>query len=277
MCSRTTSVRGDALPAPLLVLRLGTMGADYVGFIGCELQRELGREGFQRKLKLAAFRRAVEGQVPPAQRANVKIQVMGANRRPETLSYDGILEQLGTFEQGCASCRTCMVGEREPLGCYRYVTYPVDIPFEEALFAFFVQNIETKDSIAQQVYETVVKRLGNDTSFHTRGDGRGILAQRQTVLRHSFGGFFSKKTFDSAQLLQAFFLSSGALGGLDDVGRFALMVAYSRLVSEVVTFARASIPPGASQTLDEVERLRPLYLGAVAMSAQGGGEVLVDS
>lgn len=247
------------------------MGADFVGFIGCELQAPLGLEGFLRMLKLRAYRAAVESQVPPEKRAAVSLTVR-VNDQERQLTYAGIVASLGDFERGCPSCAGCMVGQGEPLGCYRFVTYPVDAKFESLLFDFFVDEVGRNDSIGSQYFQDFVSKQGTDTAWHARGEGS--LAQGK-VLKH--GGFFSRTKFDSAQLLATFLLPSAAIRRLPELQRFAVQVAFLRLLNEFVSFARKSTPPGVSRTLDEVAALQPMVLGVVASAANGGGLLHVDS
>jgi hypothetical protein len=247
------------------------MGADYIGFIGCELQAPLGLEGFLRMLKLRAYRAAVESQVPPEQRAAVQVTV-SVNGVERQLTYAGIVDSLGAFDRGCPACATCLVGQGKPVGCYRFVTYPVDAKFEALLFDFFVSEVDRADSIGAQFFEDVVSKQGTDTGWHRRGER--ALAQGQVQKR---AGLFTRKKFDSAQLLATFFLPSAATQRMPAMQRFALLVAYSRLVREFVAFARQTTPPGASRTLDEVDALQAMVLGVVASSANGGGTLFVDS
>jgi hypothetical protein len=247
------------------------MGADFVGYIGCELQAPLGLEGFLRMLKLRAYRAAVESQVPPEKRAAVEITI-SVNGQERQLTYAGIVESLGAFDRGCPSCAGCLVGQGQPVGCYRFVTYPVDAKFEALLFDFFVEELGRKDSIGSQFLQDVVSTQGTDTAWHERGQGN--LAQG-AVRKH--GGFFSRTKFDSAQLLAAFFLPSAATARMPDASKFALLVGFSRLFTDFVAFARRTTPPGASRTLDEVAALQPMVLGVVASAANGGGTLFVDS
>jgi hypothetical protein len=248
------------------------MGADFVGFIGCELQAPLGLEGFLRMLKLRAYRAAVESQVPLEQRAKVQVTV-SVNGQERQLTYAGIVESLGAFDRGCPACAGCLVGQGQPVGCYRFVTYPVDAKFESLLFDFFVaEAARATDSIGAQFLDDVVSKQGTETGWHRRGER--ALAQGQVRKQ---GGFFSKRKFDSAQLLATFFLPTAAVERMPPTQRFALLVAFSRLVTEFVAFARASAPPGVSRTLDEVAALQPMVLGVVASATNGGGTLYVDS
>jgi hypothetical protein len=102
------------------------MGADIVGFIGCPLQNSLGIDGFLGKLKLRAFKRQIEASIPAHQRTQVRIQVQGTNRASQTLNYEGILRELGNFESGIPECANCPLSGGRPVGCYRFIKYPID-------------------------------------------------------------------------------------------------------------------------------------------------------
>lgn len=98
------------------------MGADYVGLRGCTLQRSLGDQGFLGKLKLRAYKAAIEAQVPAEQRHVVKIQVQITGRETRELDYAGICRDLETFQAGSPECASCPLSAGKPVGCYRYVT-----------------------------------------------------------------------------------------------------------------------------------------------------------
>jgi len=245
------------------------MGADLIGWKPCSLQRELGPDGFLGKLKLRAYRSAVERQVPEAARAKVKISVEVTGRPPRELAYPDIVAESEQFLAGIPECASCpLAGGGTPLGCYHYVTYPIDAPAEELLFAFFTQpsQIATKDSISDQLYRDLISRIpSSGTGWHRQRGPRGPLAIRAEPLGHKWGGLFSKRTVDSAQLLQCLFIALDSL---------PLVAAYGRFWSEFVAFAKErGVAAGTSRTLDELFGLARMMM----VVAPIGGRLIADS
>jgi hypothetical protein len=246
------------------------MGADVIGWRNCELQTELEPAGFLGKLKLRMYRGLIEAQVPPEKRATLKVSVSGTNRPSERLTYTQIVDELRDFERGIPECASCPVGGGLPLGCYRFIRYPVDGPFEQGLFDFFVEQLQTPDSIGDQIYRDVVsKQPASGSSFHVqRGPaGEGGLATLKAPLVHTWGGLFSKKRVDSAQILASLFRT------LKDP---ALVVGYSSLISAFVKFGKSRGLAEQSPTFREVEQLDQLYLFTSAYALKGNGFILVD-
>jgi hypothetical protein len=208
------------------------MGADLIGWRECELQQSLGQRGFLENLKMKAYKRAVESQVPEAQRAKVQVAVV-TNGVERELTYAQICAKADEFERGIPACATCPLSGGKQLGCYHYVTYPLDARFEEVAFEFFTSQLTTKDSISDQLYRDIVsKQPAAGSGWHTRRGPQGALARRPTPLTHSWGGFFSKKKVDSAQLMASLFVPMPIP---------ALIVGYARFFAELVHFADAKL------------------------------------
>jgi hypothetical protein len=208
------------------------MGADLIGWRNCELQQPLGEAGFLQKLKMKSYLRVIEAQVPEGARESVAITVV-VNDAQRELTYPEIREQAETFQRGIPACATCPLSGGEQLGCYHYVTYPVDARFEEVAFEFFTSQLATKDSISDQLHRDIVsKQASSGTGWHTRRGPQGSLARRAQPLAYSWGGLFSKRKVDSAQLLQSLFIP---------LHRPALIVGYARFWAELVAFADAKL------------------------------------
>ena len=208
------------------------MGADLIGWRDCELQKPLGESGFLQKLKMKSYLRVIEAQVPEEARENVAVTVV-VNDTQRELTYPQIREQAETFQRGIPACATCPLSGGEQLGCYHFVTYPIDARFEEVAFEFFTSQLATKDSISDQIYRDIVsKQPSSGTGWHTRRGPQGSLARRSQPLTHSWGGLFSKKKVDSAQLLQSLFIP---------LKHAALIVGYARFWRELVEFADAKL------------------------------------
>jgi hypothetical protein len=208
------------------------MGADLIGWRDCDLQRPLGTNGFLQKLKMRAYMRAVESQVPEGKRENVEVTVL-VNDTKRDLTYREIRAQAEGFERGIPACATCPLAGGKQLGCYQYVTYPIDARFEEVAFEFFCSQVATKDSIADQLYRDIVSKQPNQgTGWHTRRGPERSLSRLMQPLTHTWGGFFSKKRVDSAQLMASLFIP---------LSNAALVVGYARFWRELVAYTDAKL------------------------------------
>ncbi|HEY4178071.1 MAG TPA: hypothetical protein VGM90_14590 [Kofleriaceae bacterium] len=207
------------------------MGADIIGWRECPLQRSLGQKGFLGKLKMRAYMAAVESQVPEGERENVAVTVV-VNDTERDLTYREIRAEAEQFQAGIPECASCPLSGGRQLGCYKFVKYPVDAGFEEVAFEMFCSQLTTKDSISDQLYRDIVSKQPLDSAWHTRrGEGRGF-ARRPQPLTHTWGGLFSKKKVDSAQLLASLFIPLSVP---------ALIVGYARFWRELVQFADAKL------------------------------------
>ncbi|HSO32022.1 MAG TPA: hypothetical protein VLT33_05885 [Labilithrix sp.] len=216
------------------------------------------------------YRAAIEAQVPAEKRAELRVTVSGTNRASQELTYGQIVRELEAFEEGIPECSSCPVGGGRPLGCYRYVTYPVDGAFEQLLFDFFVEQLKTPDSIGDQIYRDVVsKQPAQGSSWHLqRGAAeKGGLATLGRPLVHTWGGFFSRRSVDSAQMLASLFMT---------IEHPAAVVGYGLFLAELVEFGKSRGVTKQSATFQEVEHLVPLYLATAPYALEGNGFVLVD-
>jgi hypothetical protein len=252
------------------------MGADLIGWRECPLQMRLGPKGFLGKLKLRAYKELIESMVPPEDREGQKITVVingpdGPQER--NLTYPQIRDESTEFLRGIPDCSTCPLSGGKPLGCYHFVTYPIDPTFEHLVFDFFVSQVATKDSICDQLYRDIISRVPpQGTGWHDRRgeDARtGALAQLPQPLVHKWGGFLAKKRVDSAQILQSLFIT---------LDRPALVVAYSRFWLELVEYAgKRRITDDDSPTLAAVRRFAPMMLATAASSVTDGWSLFADS
>jgi hypothetical protein len=249
------------------------MGADLIGWRECELQRGLQPAGFLGKLKMQSYRRMIETQVPPEARASVKVTVQvhrpeGPVERP--LSYGEIVAEAEALAAGSPECPSCPVGGGAPLGCYRYVVYPVDEATERALFDLFAAEVATNGSIAQRFHAEVLARVpASGTGWHTRrgGDARtGSLAALAAPLEHRWGGWFSRKRLDSAQILY------GVLNPQRDARSLALQAELHARIA-----AMAAAHPGDAPALREIAALAPFYRTLAEGAAREGWSLIVDA
>jgi hypothetical protein len=250
------------------------MGADLIGWRNCELQKPLGPGGFLGKLKMRAYLRAIESQVPEGKRDDVSVTIV-VNDRERELTYREIREQAEAFQRGIPECAQCPLATGKQLGCYHYVTYPVDERFEEVAFEFFTSQLATKDSISDQLYRDIVSKQPTSTGWHARRGPNGPLARLAKPVLYSWGGMFSKKKVDSAQLMASLFIPLEAP---------AVLVAYARFWSELVEYARQKLGGTtigkhvlSSGTFAEVQQMLPMLVTAAAHSIGDGWKVVVDS
>jgi hypothetical protein len=249
------------------------MGADFIGWRGCPLQASLGQQGFHQKLKLRAYKTVIDAHTPDGKpKAGVQVVVNGDVRE---LAYENICEQLGTFERGVPECQSCPIGGGEPLGCYRYVSYPVDAYAEQMLMAFFIEGLTQGDRTCQVLDQAVVQQMPREgTPFHThRGADpmAGHLAESKLMVWEKDG-----KYVDSAQLLRALVLSL-------DRSDFVLLYAafLTRFLEWVDKRALEDAPTDldkyeSSRTLRELRALRQMLAGTVRGGEQLGWTVFVD-
>ena len=250
------------------------MGADVIAWRNCPLQEQLSPPGFLSKLKLRMYQDVVEQRVPPDKRDTVKIQVRVFREGVPTdvqLTYAQIREQSESFRGGIPECATCPLSGGKSLGCYQFITYPIDAQAEELLFEFFTSGLATPNSIADQLYRDFIsKQPARGTPWHDlRGEmshERSSLALRPQPLVHTWGGFFSKKRVDSAQLLSCLFVSQSQPGVLVGFGRFWL---------EFADFAskRVDAPQG---TVAQLIALSEHYVRLLPLAVAGQAEMLID-
>ncbi|MBX9723236.1 MAG: hypothetical protein K2X81_17670 [Candidatus Obscuribacterales bacterium] len=245
------------------------MGADIIGWRKCPLQQQLGPEGFLSKIKLRAYKQLIEQQVPIADRDKVRISIVGTNRQPQELGYAGIVKGLAGFEKGIPECTSCPISGREALGCYRYISYPVDEEFEQLVFAFFTSQVEIEDSICNQIYSDIVSQFPNEgTPWHSqRGSGeQGGLAKLPQPLKYDFRHNNEQQSVDSAQLLMSLFIPLNSA---------PMVVGYASFWLEFLEFVAAH---GSSQsrTIAEIDDLTKMLIPMVPIALKEGGFVFVD-
>jgi hypothetical protein len=254
------------------------VGSDLIGWRSCELQARLGDRGFLAKLKLRAYQRAVEERVPPGQRDAVKIQLVV--HRPEgpvqrAMSYPEIRAEAAEFASGIPACASCPLGGGAPLGCYRYVTYPIDEATERALFELFQAEVGTEGSVAQRFHAARLSRLpSSGMGWHVRRGSdpeTGGLAMMPAPLVHTWGGWFSKKRLDSAQIL--FSLVSPER----DAASLAL---HAEMIARVAAYARERslrAPAGPARGLDELASLAPFFAALAEGAKRERWSIVVDA
>lgn len=243
------------------------MGIDFVGWKNCQLQEQLGEDGFLDAMKLAALRATAEQQFGPNLAGRV-FKLPSAAGGARQLSYEQVVAELGDLAAAAPECADCLNSAGRKRGSYHYVSYPLDEPFERLLFAYFAEQVADRKSPCGQIYEAVIADLPRaGTPWH---DLRGPtasprLAELPEPLRHDSGtpglGYL-----DSAQIMAALFRS------VEDTGQLS---AYSLFWSGFAEYGRRQQPPAQSKTLIETGGLEHLYQLAALDSMTTGGEVLV--
>lgn len=216
------------------------------------------------------MRKVVEQKVAPNQRDQIKVTFAVGNRdaAARRLSYAEILAELQTFEYGIPECSTCPISSGRPLGCYRYITYPVDETFERLVFEFVVSQIQTTNSISEQLYSDVFSRIpSSGTIWHSHRNGEGIVAKLPQPLKYEWGESHSRKYIDSAQILGGLFLT------LDQP---PLVAGYALFWSQLATFA-AQQGIGTSPTFLEVLSMYPMIVAMTPIAVSEGGVIYTDS
>lgn len=252
------------------------MGADFIGWRNCPLQQELGAEGFLGKLKLRAYKVVIEERVPADRWSTIEVVVRVTGRPDRQLSYDTICSELAEHERGIPECARCPLSSGRPLGCYRYVTYPVDAITERLLFEFFTEGLEEPDSIADQLNRDIVSQVDQQTGWYEHRGPEGTLAELQEPLAYLWGDEDEVHRVDSAQVLAAMFVS------LEDP---PLVVAYARFWRDFFDFVEARLAAATgeaqgaitnSRTLHELRGVASLLAAAVQGAMKEGWTIVVD-
>lgn len=219
------------------------MGADFIGWRNCRLQAELGQDGFLGKLKLRAYKAAIEQQVPEDRWEAVEVLVRVTGRPDRVLRYGTISMELAAFERGIPECAACPLSDGKALGCYRYVTYPVDAAAERLMFEFFAKGVEESGSIVEQLYRDVISQIDEESGWYRNRGGEGTLAELDMPLVHKWGRGRTQDRIDSAQVIAAMFIS------LEDP---TLVVAYARLWIELFEYIDHKLREAGVQLLGDV-------------------------
>jgi hypothetical protein len=264
------------------------MGADYFAIIGCPLQTKLTSAGFCARLKMRIQldgleqRRSEVEQAAGRKLEDIVFNRGGTNNPTTSMTY-GEMRALADEVHAIPECASCRVSSGKPLGCYRYVTYPVDTRSEELLFEYFAMLLEQprpqdfvgKDPTGKQytaadlLYQFVIEPLQGDTNWHDqRGAAEaGGLAERAEPLSRTLasrGG----KTLDSAQVLQAAFTP------IDGAPALQLLAHFHR---GFVSWASEQDGAAKSRTFAELRALGELLLAAGKGLKDGPVDVVVDS
>jgi hypothetical protein len=238
------------------------MGADIIGWRGCPLQASLGEEGFLGKLKLRAYARAIEEQVPEAHREKIELVVRVSGRPDRSLRYRDICAEAAAFAEGAPECPACPLGRGRALGCYHYLTYPIDAVSERLIFEYFAADVSTAGGVCDQIHHDVISAIGEDTPWHTgrTGDERALATLAQPLAVTWLDAAGATHSVDSAQVLAGLFIS---------LPTRPAVVGYTRFWAELFAFIGARLHDAGITVDDEGEILRDGRRGAEA----GGPEL----
>jgi len=178
------------------------MGGDIIGWRACPLQHGEGEDAFFHKLKLLAYKRAVDGLVLEERRADVPVKIRVGGQPDRVLAYRAIVEELGDFAAGIPACDACPLAEGRRLGCYRYLTFPIPAEIEESLTAFAERQLGREGAplrvLAESYRLDTQHRALSDGFRWSRGTSPGHLATRPAPLAIEVAPFTD---LDSADLL----------------------------------------------------------------------------
>jgi len=264
------------------------MGADYFAIIGCPLQSKLTPAGFCARIKMRVQldgleqRRSEIEQAAGRKLEDITFNRGGTNNPATKLTY-GEMRAMADEVAGIPECATCKVSGGKSLGCYRYVTYPVDAATEALLLEYFALLLDQprpqdlvgsdpagkKYTAADLLLQLVIEPLKGDTSWHRqRGPaqqgGLAELAEPVTRALASRGG----KQLDSAQVLHAAFTP------IDGALALQLLAHFHR---GFVQWASERPEAARSRTFGELRELGGLLLAAAQALKTGPVEVVVDA
>ena len=274
------------------------MGADVVAWRNCQLQLELGPAAFLGRLKLLAYKSAIDDRVPAGERDAVRFTLRVGDVPGRDMGYAEITAELGRFADGIPECADCPLSGGKPLGCCRYLTFPIDEAFEQLAFDYFIAAAAIEGSPSWQIAENVIPRVeAAGTAWHLRryraaltpegeyraaltpggeyraaltpgGEGADQMHPALAMLPRALEGSVKGLRIDSAQLMQALFISLENPGPLH---------AYAAFWAGFVPYARARVKFASSRTLTEIAEIEPVYRAASEMAKNGRCSVLVDS
>jgi hypothetical protein len=183
------------------------MGADIIGWRNCDLQQSLGRQEFLHKRKLLAYCRIAESLHQPSDPAKYRIRLNVIGRDVQEMSLSEINEQLGDFPQGIPECHACVVSHGETLGCYSYLTYPIDEVAEHAVFQFVIETAIREDAPARWLVDEVIAALAEDPMDLPRGSDPGMVLARAEPLKAIVHSGMGATAIDSTLIVDALRLS----------------------------------------------------------------------
>lgn len=229
------------------------MGIDVVGWNGCGEGAIESPDDLVDFLKLLAYKRTVDSNVPEAQRKDVTISA-----EDERMTYGELADALADVESRAGSCRHCFADDA---ACYAFVSYPIDAACEELLFDYFTSSLATAGSPAEQIYRDYLTGETAESWLDVRsGDDR--LLERGEPLRMEAAG--DGGAVDSTQILEVLFSS---IASVEEVTAFGLFW------NGFAAFAESR--GTTSRSVAEVLRLAPLFRQTFTKALAGASECQV--
>lgn len=232
------------------------MGAEFIAWRGCSLQRELGPEGLVSRFKLLDLKRMVDAQVEdPQERERVRLQASGGGTDPpQDLLYTDIREGCAVVEKGIPDCEACLLSEKRPVGCRTTVSLPLDAQTETLAFEFFVTDVIKPASTSFELWRDVVRYQPPESPWHLLRDPAGTrLAELAVPLAQTVSLADGQSiTVDSAMLFNSLFTTAESN---------AQVVAYHKWWTQLLSYSeRPGCNMEGSTTWPQILRLRHLYL-----------------
>lgn len=128
------------------------MGIDVIGWHGCDFQSSMSEGEYLGVMKLCAYKAAAE-RMAPAHPEGVVINVPGEDGSETAISYPELVEAVQSLADAAGDCEACLAPGSP---CYRYITYPIDEMSERFLFDFFLRELKTADTPADQIYRDLI-------------------------------------------------------------------------------------------------------------------------
>ncbi|MBK8258007.1 MAG: hypothetical protein IPK82_35745 [Polyangiaceae bacterium] len=148
------------------------------------------------------------------------------------MSYSAMVEVLGAFPQGISECASCPVSGGRPIGCYAYVSYPIDEAAETCVFKVVLDGLSIPGSPGSRFYHDTVNRIQRTSDWvERRGAVPGSLCTLAEPLTYAWVENGEERLLNSADLLAALFVSLESPHDLDTLSALLLEVS-KRALSE---------------------------------------------
>jgi hypothetical protein len=184
------------------------VGADFIGFRSCPLQRELGQAGFVQKLKLLMYKRAAEAAVPdPERREALRIRATFGHGRAAVTTYAEIRTSVTGFEEGIPECPSCPLSGGHALGCHASIAFPITAALEEDIFRIVIDSLSVPGSPGDRFYREIIARFDDLPTdwIERRGAEPGFLASRDAPCVHRWEENGAALELSSADVLASIF------------------------------------------------------------------------
>jgi hypothetical protein len=128
------------------------MGIDVISWHGCNLQSSMSEGEFLGVMKLCAYKAAAEAMAPDNPHG-VVIDVPTGEGPPTPISYPELVEAIQSLAGEAGDCEICLAPNSPG---HRYITYPIDEMSERFLFDYFLRELMTADTPADQIYRDLI-------------------------------------------------------------------------------------------------------------------------